>query len=327
MGDEFAGLAAQRGLSLKVEVRDPAPWAMTDADQLMRILANLVDNAVKFTHEGGVTLAVSDEDPGRVLVCVSDTGPGIPPAERERVFDEFYQVGNPSRDRAQGLGLGLAIVRRTAALIGIDLRLVSAQSRGTRFELRMPAAATPAQADTTPIAEPSVAESRGPLSILVVDDEAVVLDSLCTFLRQRGWAALGVSSGAGAAQVLDQGLAVDALVVDFRLRDETGIEVIARLRALRPGLAAIIVTGDTAPDRLGEFDGTGISVLHKPVDGVLLARALVEAVHRRSESRVATAKVGAMQLLRTDATVRIDAIHDVAAATANGSPPLQRKPR
>ena len=118
--EEYAALAARQGLTLEVSVgagggagrggggRDEgaAPWALTDADQLLRILGNLVDNAIKFTRQGGVVLSARLLDSGRVLVRVSDTGPGIAAAERERVFEEFYQVGNPSRDRAQGLGLG-----------------------------------------------------------------------------------------------------------------------------------------------------------------------------------------------------------------------------
>lgn len=285
--DEFAALAAQRGLSLAIELAEPAPWVLTDADQLLRILANLVDNALKFTREGGVTLTAREEAPGRVLVCVRDTGPGIAPSERERVFDEFYQVGNPSRDRAQGLGLGLAIVRRTAALIGIELRLSAAPTGGACFELRLPGAPAPPP-EPAPQPDAEATDAGGPLSVLVVDDEVALTESLCTYLRQLGWSACGVASGGEAARVLADGLAVDALVVDFRLRDEHGIDVIARLRRARPGLPALIVTGDTAPHRLGELEGSGIGVLHKPLDGASLARALVESVGRTSGTRLAS---------------------------------------
>jgi signal transduction histidine kinase/CheY-like chemotaxis protein len=281
--DEFAALAAQRGLSLDIEVGEPSPWALTDADQLLRILANLVDNAIKFTRQGGVTLTASEGVSGCVLVGIRDTGPGIAPSERERVFEEFYQVGNPSRDRAQGLGLGLAIVRRTAALIGIELGLDTAPGGGASFELRLPRAAPPASTELPPPAVTSDATGR-PLSVLVVDDEVVVLDSLCAYLRQLGWSARGVPSGAEAehvlADALAEGLSIDAVVVDFRLRDADGIEVIDALRRMRPGLAALIVTGDTAPHRLGKLEGSGIGVLHKPLDGASLAHALVEAVGR-----------------------------------------------
>ena len=135
--DEYAALAAQQGLFLKIDVPEAPLWGLTDADQLIRIVGNLVNNAIKFTTSGGVTLSARLAPDGRIVVRVSDTGPGIPAHERERVFEEFYQIGNPSRDRAQGLGLGLAIVRRTADLLKIELQ--AGERAGPRHPLRTPA--------------------------------------------------------------------------------------------------------------------------------------------------------------------------------------------
>ena len=275
--EEYAALAAQRGLSLEVDTggRDAALWALTDADQLLRILANLVDNAIKFTPEGGVLLSARRAAPGRVLIRVSDTGPGIAEAERERVFEEFYQVGNPSRDRSQGLGLGLAIVKRTAALLQIELNLVCTPGSGTSFELSLPAAASGIASSQSPVKELNVGK---PLAVLLVDDEPDVRTSLCTYLRQIGWTAKGVASGDEAEQAIAEGFRADVLVVDFRLRDETGQDVIERLRERNHVLPVVIVTGDTSPERLRELAGLAASVLHKPIDGERLARALLEAV-------------------------------------------------
>lgn len=269
---QFHAVAAQRGLRLEIEVGEPSPLVMTDADQLMRVLGNLVDNAIKFTGEGRVTVSAAEED-ARIVVRVSDTGPGIPAAERERVFEEFYQVGNPSRDRARGLGLGLAIVRRTAALLGMDLRLASEVGRGCTFDLRMEAA-PPGTLPPPSGAGPPIAMQR--LSVLIVDDEADVVDSIGTYLRQLGWSVRGASGGDEAERALGD-FTPDVLVVDFRLRGETAADVLARLRALRVGLPAVIVTGDTAPERLRELSTVAASVLHKPVDGATLAQALVQA--------------------------------------------------
>ena len=315
--EEYAALAAQHGLTLDVELgaepgaelgvdldaeldaagAKPALWVLTDVDQLVCILGNLVDNAIKFTRQGGIKLTaqregLSGEKLGRVLIRVSDTGPGIAAAERERVFEEFYQIGNPSRDRAQGLGLGLAIVKRTAALLEMPVRLLSEPGHGTTFELNLPAAGTPVAghafatrhipqldlpgpADMADVAGQVVAK---PLSILLVDDEPEVRTSMCTYLRQIGWLAQGVASGAEAEQALAGGFKADVLVVDFRLRNETGLDVITRLRARYPALPAIIVTGDTAAQRLREFEGVAERVLHKPLDGKSLARALAGIV-------------------------------------------------
>ena len=276
--EEYAALATQRGLALEVDVGvgADAPWALTDADQLLRILGNLVDNAIKFTREGGVVLSAQKAPAGRVLVRVSDTGPGIAVDERERVFEEFYQVGNPSRDRSQGLGLGLAIVKRTAALLDASLQLICEPDCGATFELSLPAAAS-----GVPQPAPAADVSSGTaLSVLLVDDEPDVLTSLCRYLRQIGWVARGVASGDEAEQAVAQGFRADVLVVDFRLRDETGLDVIARLRRQRADLPVVIVTGDTEASRLREFALLRASVLHKPVGGDRLARALVEAVVR-----------------------------------------------
>ena len=293
--EEYAALASQHGLTLEVDMGTArgakAPWVMTDVDQLARILGNLVDNAIKFTRQGGITLSArrdsaGRENTGRVWVRVSDTGPGIAQAEQERVFEEFYQVGNPSRDRAQGLGLGLAIVKRTAALLELPMQLVSEVGRGCTFELGLPAVVAPdlpmapLAMDPVDLAEPSDPGTCKALSVLLVDDEPEVLVSLCTYLRQIGWSARGVASGREAEEALVDGFQPDILVVDFRLRDETGLEVIERLRARCPALPAVIVTGDTAAQRLREFDGIAASVLHKPVDGKKLARALRAATGR-----------------------------------------------
>ena len=282
--DEYAGLAAQRGLSLEVNVGATPPWVLTDADQLLRILGNLVDNALKFTRDGGVVLAAHGEAAGRVQVCVSDTGPGIAPADRERVFEEFYQAGNASRDRSQGLGLGLAIVKRTAALLDTPLRLMSEPGRGATFELSLAAAAA---ASAAPLPAPvNDLDAGKALSVLLVDDEPEVLSSLCTYLRQIGWSARGVANGAEAEQALAQGFPADVLVLDYRLRDETGADVISRLRKSHSNqgghahLPVVIVTGDTAAQRLRDLSELAVTVLHKPVDGERLARALVEAVGR-----------------------------------------------
>ncbi|RQP22220.1 ATP-binding response regulator [Piscinibacter terrae] len=270
--NEFAALAKQRGLSLEI---DAGPlWVLTDADQLLRILGNLVDNAIKFTPRGGVRLQARHAPDGRVIVSVSDSGPGIAEAERERVFEEFYQVGNPSRDRSQGLGLGLAIVRRTARLLEIPLELVCEPGRGARFELSLPAAA----AGAAPPLPPNESGIGRPLSVLMVDDEPDALRSLCTYLREIGWTARGVACGDDAQQILDDGFRADVLVVDFRLRGETGQDVITRLRMRNPGLPAVIVSGDTSAQRLRTFSGLAAVVLHKPIDGARLAQALSETV-------------------------------------------------
>jgi len=277
--DEYAALAAQHGLYLKLDLPSETPWGWTDGDQLMRIVGNLLSNAVKFTRTGGITLAARTEASGKVLLQVSDTGPGIPAAEREHVFEEFYQLGNPSRDRSQGLGLGLAIVRRTAALLQIELVLRSEPGEGATFELRIPPAPAPAPTvAATAARDVSDPAEDAALAVLLVDDEVEVLAALATYLGQLGWSVRSVASGVEADAVLALGFAPDVMVVDFRLRSETGVEVIERVRRRLPDLPAVIVTGETAPARLGEFARVAARVLHKPLDGETLAQTLRDVV-------------------------------------------------
>ncbi|AMM25789.1 ATP-binding response regulator [Variovorax sp. PAMC 28711] len=284
--DEYAALAAQQGLALSLQLPLGPLWVQTDSDQFMRILGNLVNNAIKFTPRGSVTLSAAPDAQGHVWVRVADTGVGIASDQRDRVFEEFYQVGNTSRDRSQGLGLGLAIVRRTAALLHIDVTLTTEPGQGTTFALRL-APAPPS--DVGPAAPEPALLAQAPdghrLTVLLVDDEAEVLSALCTYLDQLGWSVKGVAGGDEAMAALQGGFVPDVLVVDYRLRDETGLDVIQRIRAHSPGLPAVIVTGETAPSRFGELSGAADRVLHKPVAGALLARTLQQAVAPTSTTR------------------------------------------
>jgi len=277
--DEFAALAAQRGLTLQLELpveEGRGTWAVTDSDQLMRVLGNLVDNALKFTLQGGVVLSARRAAGDRVRISVRDTGPGIEDAESERVFEEFYQVGNPSRDRSQGLGLGLAIVKRTAVLLGATLSLESRPGKGSTFSLFLPAAPSVRTSVPEPAEPPGLGKDR--LAVLLVDDESEVLASLCTYFKQIGWSAVGVSTGDGAVEEVRRGFRPDVMVVDYRLARETGQEVIEKVGRSCGSIPAVIVTGDTAAASLKELSDRGITVLHKPVDGDRLARALCSSV-------------------------------------------------
>ena len=203
------------------------------------------------------------------------------------MFEEFYQVGNPSRDRAQGLGLGLAIVRRTAALLDIRLTLESTPGAGSTFSLLLPAAEAPAIATPSAGAAQAQAQAKAaegpPLAVLLVDDEPEVLAAMGTYLEQLGWRAQGVADGAAAADALRAGFDADVVVVDYRLRHETGIDVITRLQQDWPALPAAIVTGETEPARIAQLAQIANTVLHKPLHGATLAQALRKVVRHPGE--------------------------------------------
>jgi CheY-like chemotaxis protein len=281
--DEFRAQANASGLQLVVEHHSPSSWCLSDPDQLRRIVHNLVSNSLKFTATGWITLRV-DSNGSDVTLQVLDTGLGLPASECEKVFEEFYQFGNPSRDRAQGLGLGLAIVKRTCELLGIRLKFSSTLGVGTVVQLFI--APAEAEVTATPLELPTANEPAFHLSVLLIDDEIQVLQAMERYLTALAWTVRSCATGREAEAALEDGFVPDVLVADYRLRNESGLDVIARLHARIPGLPAVVVTGDTAPARLRELSSQVTAVLHKPIGGKVLVDALVAAVtHHAAVSR------------------------------------------
>ena len=277
LGQEFRPLAAQGGLTLSVQRPDEPLLVRSDPELLRRVLTNLLGNALKFTRQGGVTLQAS-ADGGRVLLAVQDSGIGISAADQTRVFEEFYQADNPARDRSQGLGLGLAIVRRIAVLLDIELALDSTPGRGTRVALRLPPGDAAGMAQN--FAPATIAEDDDALApplglrVLVIDDEPDIRESMHTLLEQLGCEARCVDGLAAAQARLGSGWRPQMILADHRLRQGDGLSALDALLAELGPVPAMLVTGDTAPETLAQLAASGHRVLHKPVDGALLAQAL-----------------------------------------------------
>ncbi|WP_261803631.1 hybrid sensor histidine kinase/response regulator [Variovorax sp. PAMC26660] len=276
-------LARQAGDG-RVMVRCPADTVVwSDAVSLRRVLANLVDNAVKFTPRGRVLLAVrarrrSGKRAWRVEV--RDSGIGIAADSQERVFNDFEQIGNVERNLQHGHGLGLAIVRRLAAQLGIEVGLRSAPGRGSVFSFELPAASGDAVVVTQPSPVPHVSVDTPPtlrpgLAVLVVEDNAVVADSLSALLRQ--WeASPRVYASAAEALALADLHALDAALCDIRLPGALdGIALAEKLQRQKPSLTIALISADIneATQRLAAERGW--HALRKPVQpdelrGVLL---------------------------------------------------------
>jgi signal transduction histidine kinase len=283
--DEFVAAAAQRGLTLEVNLPQVPAHLDTDPKQIRRLLGNLLSNAIKFTAEGGVTLRLTmpESAGGPATISVIDTGSGIAADEHERVFEDFYQVGNPSRDRAQGLGLGLSIVRRTAELLGVRVRLLSRPGKGARFDVEVPtcmALQLPPTADAL-----ADAQHEGPANglwldaaVLAIDDEVEILESLAVMLPHVGCRVRCATSLAAAMAIVDGGFRPHVLLVDHRLPGSSSADVIAALRERLGPIPALVVTGDTAPRDLRRLLAAGARVLHKPLDGAQLAQAIQQAI-------------------------------------------------
>jgi signal transduction histidine kinase len=274
---DYRPVARDKRLAFRVAAAEV--WVKTDPVLLERLVRNLVDNAFKYTAAGSVTLA-AESDETTVRITVRDTGAGIPAAERERIFEEFYQIGNPERDRSQGLGLGLAIVRRLAQLLGLHIELESEAGRGSTFAVTMPCVLEQRAAAAVPApAAQAVLNPRGldGARVLVIDDEPEVRAGMRTLLQHLGCRVAVCGGYAEAERLLDdQALEVDLIVADFRLRQhENGIDTVRRLRARLGEVPALLVSGDTAPERLREAQSSGLPLLHKPVSAEKLTQTML----------------------------------------------------
>ena len=253
--------AAEKGVLCTVSIECPLA-VHTDEALLNRALSNLTDNALKFTRGGGQVALALRRRGDEALLEISDSGIGIPADQHEKVFDEFYQVGNTQRDRAVGLGLGLSIVKRLCVLIGARLEMQSVIGAGTRFSISLPAVALPEAVQSGPVLKRG---SRQSMAVLVIDDELMVRQSMRLLLQELG-CTVHDAVGSIAAAKIAASESIDLILSDMRLAEgDSGIEAIAQVRKMQPGVRAVLVTGDTAPERLREAQASGLPLLHKPL--------------------------------------------------------------
>jgi len=263
--NDFRPLAQAKGLAFACAASNA--WVTSDQDMLERLLRNLLDNAVKYTERGRIEIGV-EADAARVQIKVRDTGIGIDPRHRERIFEEYYQIRNPERNRRRGIGLGLAIVKRTCELLGHAIRVQSEPGRGSTFALELarcaPAPRSPSEDDR---AIGRSTESLRGLVVVVVDDDAEVQEATRTLLE--GWACRPVvcaSSAEALSELERQGLKPEAVLADYRLAGaENGLEAIGRLYQRYGDVPAAIVTGEINAVDLKVPDSMPVVVMQKPL--------------------------------------------------------------
>jgi CheY-like chemotaxis protein/anti-sigma regulatory factor (Ser/Thr protein kinase) len=250
----------------------------TDPALVLRVLRNLTENAIKFTQQGQITLRLR-ADGSHALLSVQDTGRGIPAEEQAMVFEEFYQVDNPERDRTKGLGLGLSIVRRLCNLLGITLALQSVQGQGTTVTLRIPLETYGALSQPQPAPVPG--QNFAGITVLVIDDERSVRMGMRVLLEELDCRCVEAGSIAEATEQA-RTARPDVVLADLRLRNgENGIQAIAAIVDVIGPTPALLISGDTAPDRLQEANRAGIKLLHKPVPLPLLQAELAALLDSR----------------------------------------------
>jgi len=269
LGDEREH-AQRKGLSLRARI--PLWEVHSDPVLLEQILRNLVGNAVRYTERGGVLVAARRRGEA-VRVEVWDTGVGIAAEHQSVVFEEFVQLDNAALARSRGLGLGLSLVRRAAAVLQAPLTLRSVTRRGSCFAIELPFVGAAVQSFAT--AKASGDDLRG-WRIWLVEDEPDVRQALQ--LRLSAWGAeVSAFVGATAVQAALNGIAPTPhlLVTDQRLGDGSGLAVIRLVHTHHPGLPVLIVTGDTAPVDVSLLARSAHPVLHKPFTSVELLAAVV----------------------------------------------------
>ncbi len=266
LAQEYAPLAAQKGLRFRCVIRDIQVFS--DPSQLERILRNLLDNALKYTSQGGILLACRQRGE-HALLQVYDTGRGIPQRRLNEVFLEFTQIDNPARDASQGLGLGLAIVERLTNLLGHEISIRSNVGHGSVFSLRLKVGLKSTATTTLPTNETATVHQPRTYSLLIIDDNAAIRAGMATLLEQWGCTVIAVDSAEAAfARLREHSKLPDVMIVDYRLGGgKTALEAIDWLHEnLGSPIPAIIVTGDTAPARIREAHDSGFLLLHKPVE-------------------------------------------------------------
>ena len=280
--EECAAEALERGLKLALVCGDPV--IKSDPVLIERILRNIISNALRYTERGGIVIGCRRRGADYALE-VWDSGPGIPADQRSRIFEEFYQIGNPGRDRTRGLGLGLAIVRRLAELLGHRIEVQSREGRGSVFRIVVPAGdrAALASEQVQALPEPSLAGRR----ILVVDDEADVRDATASLLRQWGCEVVAVADVPNAVDGYGGCAAPEVMLVDFRLGD--GVDGLAAIAALRrvfgPATSAVLVSGESGELELGRIRDSGVPLLHKPLPPARLRSLLAHLLQTAQEAQ------------------------------------------
>ena len=262
----FLPIAEERGLDLRF--RSDGEWVDSDVTLLEQVLSNLVSNALRYTNTGGVLVAARKRG-GCVRFEVWDTGIGIAESDRRRIFEEFVQVENSVRDRRKGLGLGLSIAQRSAALLGGSVEIASRPGKGSRFMFMQPVAAPrPAEQRASDMIVSVSAQIPGDLPVLIVDDDADVRAALSDLLTRWNVRFDMVAQAADALARVSAGSTYRAVLADYRLPGTlNGLDLITELRLVHPAPApaCVLITGDFDPELIRAAEALGVPLFHKPL--------------------------------------------------------------
>lgn len=250
---------------LRLRLRPTDLQVRSDRVLLERILRNLVANALRYTTRGGVLVAARRRGE-HVRIEVRDTGVGIAAEHQQTIFEEFVQVQAPAQGSTLGMGLGLAIVRRSATMLGHRIGVTSTPGRGSCFWIELPRVAAefgaPREAEPAPTLPPRLAGRR----VLLIDDEDTVRDAIRDRLQAWGAQVQAFADIESLQRWLagGHGAAPELVLSDYRLRQGDGLLAIEMVRQRFGTVPSVLVTGDSAPRDLARLQAAGVRVLHKP---------------------------------------------------------------
>lgn len=303
--EAFSSIAQQRNLRFKFFYPFRGLVVFTDPGLLLGILRNLIDNAFKYTETGGVLVGVRRRE-GRFLIQVWDTGIGIPKGVGEAIFEECYQVSNPTRDRAKGIGIGLSIARRTARLLGGDVAFRSREGRGSVFEISLPLCEVADWAgESIDLAAGSPQEDALPVDysifsgwrVVVVEDDPVVAKSIELSLQALNMD-VDVFGSAEQAVASPRLLGGDFYISDYVLPGDNGISLLEHIQSRSSSpIRAILMTGAASPDRRKVIQSERWRVLLKPAD-LSLILSIMNDVVRVDEGRKSIHRTTTVTVLR-----------------------------
>jgi len=267
--------ADAKGLSLRFRLprrEGDELMAYTDPVLIHGVIRNLVANAIRYTQHGGVLVSVRHRGKRRLRIEVWDTGIGIAPDQQERIFDEFYQVGNAARDRNKGIGLGLAIVRRTADLLGERISVRSRPGKGSCFSIELPMHRIKTARQVAPASVLRPMEGR---SVWLVEDDVMLRNALDAMLQSWGAQTRTWADGEALLDDLPRLLSPsrpehhpDILVTDYRLPGLNGLSLAQTVQTYLRGtpftLMPLIISGETDPNQLARLSTSGLPTLPKP---------------------------------------------------------------
>ncbi|WP_376967700.1 PAS domain-containing protein (plasmid) [Azospirillum sp. A26] len=274
IANAYAPVAAAKGLELRVFHGNE--MVRSDRTLLGQMVRNLIENALRYTEQGYVSITCA-KAVGALRIDVGDSGIGIPAEHLDLIWEEFHQVGNPERDRSQGLGLGLAIVNRLSELLNHAVEVRSTPGAGSVFSIEIPFGCDALPPVANPVANPVAAVAEGGGLAVLVDDDTIVLLGLTAIFEHWGYEVLAADS---LDLVLDMlkadGRVPDVILADYRLRaGQVGIEVIFNIRDIYGSdIPGLLLTGETDDEVSGRAAAHGLVIVHKPATSQGLRTAL-----------------------------------------------------